>query len=72
MQQYAAFYLGIYCLPIHMLSGFVCLFVAVRPKSTAMVMAGWSVHLTTLFSGQAVKQYFVHILSLVTDKLSGF
>ena len=28
---------------------FVC-FVALRPKSTAMVMAGWSVHLTTLFS----------------------
>ena len=31
---------------------FVCLF-ALRPKSTAMVMAGWSVHLTTLFPGQA-------------------
>ena len=32
---------------------FVCLFVcfvALRPKSTVMVMAGWSVHLTTLFS----------------------
>ena len=28
-------------------------FVALRPKSTAMVMAGWSVHLTTLFPGQA-------------------
>ena len=28
---------------------FVCL-VALRPKSTAMVMAGQSVHLTTLFS----------------------
>ena len=28
---------------------FVC-FVALRPKSTAMVMAGRSVHLTTLFS----------------------
>ena len=28
---------------------FVCLF-ALRPKSTAMVIAGWSVHLTTLFS----------------------
>ena len=48
---------------------FVC-FVALRPKSTAMVMAGRSVHLTTLFLGkleQAVNQYFVHILSLVTD-----
>ena len=29
-----------------------CLF-ALRPKSTAMVMAGRSVHLTTLFPGQA-------------------
>ena len=48
---------------------FVC-FVALRPKSTAMVMAGRSVHLNTLFLGkleQAVNQYFVHILSLVTD-----
>ena len=36
-----------------------------------MVMAGQSVNLTTLFLGnieQAVNQYFVHILSLVTDK----
>ena len=31
---------------------FVC-YVALRPKSTAMVMAGRSVHLTTLFPGQA-------------------
>ena len=31
---------------------FVC-FVALRPKSTAMVMVGRSVHLTTLFIGQA-------------------
>ena len=30
----------------------VC-FVALHPKSTAMVMAGRSVHLTTLFHGQA-------------------
>ena len=30
---------------------FVC-FVALRPKATAMVMAGRSVHLTTLFPGQ--------------------
>ena len=28
---------------------------------------GVSVHLTTLLSGQAVNQYLVHILSLVTD-----
>ena len=31
---------------------FVC-FVALRPKSTAMVIAGRSVHLTTHFPGQA-------------------
>ena len=31
---------------------FVC-FVALSPKSTAMVMAEQSVHLTTLFPGQA-------------------
>ena len=36
-------------------SHIVCLFVlvALRPKSTAMVIAGRSVHLTTLFPGQA-------------------
>ena len=33
---------------------FVCfVFVALRPKSTAMVIAGRSVHLTTPFPGQA-------------------
>ena len=31
-----------------------------------MVMSGWSVHLIILFS-LLVNQYFVHILSLVTD-----
>ena len=31
---------------------YVC-FAALRPKSTAMVIAGRSVHLTTLFPGQA-------------------
>ena len=43
---------------------------ALRPKSTTMVMAGRSVHLTTLFLcklEQDVNQYFVYILSLVTD-----
>ena len=45
---------------------FVC-FVSLRPKSTAMALAGRSVHLTTLLPGQGY-QYFVHILSLVTDK----
>ena len=33
---------------------FVC-FVALRPKSTAMVMAGRSVHQTTLFSWASTK-----------------
>ena len=32
---------------------FVC-FVALRPKSTAMVMARRSVHITTLFPGKAL------------------
>ena len=34
---------------------FICFFffVALRPMSTAMVIAGRSVHLTTLFPGQA-------------------
>ena len=44
-------------------------FVALRPISTAKVMSGRSVNLTTLFLGrieQAVSQYFMHILSLVT------
>ena len=51
---------------------FVCLFVyfvALRPKSTAKVMMVSSSN-HTFFLGmleQAVKQYFVHILSLVTD-----
>ena len=42
----------------------VC-FVALRPKSTSMVMAGRSVHLTALFLGmleQTVNQYFVRLL----------
>ena len=33
--------------------GWLAGFVALRPKSTAMVIAGRSVHLTTLFPGQA-------------------
>ena len=32
---------------------FIFCFVALRPKSTAMVMAEWSVQLTTLFPWQA-------------------
>ena len=35
------------------LVGWLVGFVALHPKSTAMVIAGWSVHLTTLFPGQA-------------------
>ena len=47
-------------------------YAALSPKPTNMVMAGRSVHLTTLFPGQ-VNQYFMHILSLVTDnKLQPF
>ena len=33
--------------------GWLVGFVALRPNSTAMVIAGRSVHLTTLFPGQA-------------------
>ena len=33
--------------------GWLVGFVALRPKSTAMVIAGRSVHLITLFPGQA-------------------
>ena len=40
------------CMYIHNDYLFVC-FVALPPKSTAMVIAGRSVHLTTLFPGQA-------------------
>ena len=36
-----------------MVFGWLVGFVALRPKSTAMVIAGQSVHLTTLFPGQA-------------------
>ena len=36
-----------------LLCGWLVGFVALRPKSTAMVIAGRSVHLTTLFPGQA-------------------
>ena len=52
--------------------GDVCSFVCcITPQSTAMVMLGRSVHLTTPFSLDrlecAVNQYFVHIHLLVTD-----
>ena len=42
-------------LQVSLYNNFVCLFVfvALRPMSTAMVIAGRSVHLTTLFPGQA-------------------
>ena len=35
------------------IDGWLVGFVALRPKSTAMVIAGRSVHLTTNFPGQA-------------------
>ena len=43
---------GLY-LATRLVSILVGCFVALRPKSTAMVIAGRSVHLTTLFPGQA-------------------
>ena len=42
--------IGLEKVSFHIFSPF---FVALRPKSTAMVIAGRSVHLTTLFPGQA-------------------
>ena len=51
---------------------FVCVFCCFTSKSTAVVMAGRTVSSPNhIFSRgkleQAVNQYFVHILSLVTD-----
>ena len=43
---------GLFC-TCNLVFGWLVGFVALRPKSTAMVIAGWSVHLTTLFPGQA-------------------
>ena len=40
-------------LALHTMVGWLVGFVALHPKSTAMVIAGRSVHLTTLFPGQA-------------------
>ena len=44
-----------HCYVLHLIGALflVGCFVALRPKSTAMVIAGRSVHLTTLFPGQA-------------------
>ena len=47
---------------------FVC-FVALRPKSTAMVMAGRSVHLTTLFPGQLTSTSWTHFRLKLTTTL---
>ena len=70
LNNYSTMYMYmVHSIPLACSFVFVC-FVALRPKSTAMVIAGRSVHLTTLFLGkleQAVNQYFVHILSLVFD-----
>ena len=49
-------YKSVYLKPILLMSApnvFCFVFVALRPMSTAMVIAGRSVHLTTLFPGQA-------------------
>ena len=54
-----------YLILINILVLFVC-FIALRHKLTAMVMAGKSVHLTTLFPGQSCHN-FLHMLWLVTD-----
>ena len=48
---FSVFRLLCLCARLFMCTLFV--FVALRPKSTAMVIAGRSVHLTTLFPGQA-------------------
>ena len=45
-------FLGVPTLGVNTKTMFVC-YIALRPKSTAMVIAGRSVHLTTLFPGQA-------------------
>ena len=48
--------IGAVCSESTLFASILCLFVcivALRPKSTAMVIAGRSVHLTTLFPGQA-------------------
>ena len=53
--------LFIHCMMLLPFDGFVCLFVclvALRPKSTAMVIAGRSVHLTTLFSWASLNKQF--------------
>ena len=41
------------CIHVPLSFGWLVDFVALRPKSTAMVIAGRSVHLTTLFPGKA-------------------
>ena len=46
-------FLSVFLLYFFILHCLFACFVALRPKSTAMVIAGRSVHLTTLFPGQA-------------------
>ena len=50
--QHSVSHFGDFCTLWEGVCLFVCI-VALRPKSTAMVIAGRSVHLTTLFPGQA-------------------
>ena len=51
-EKYSYIHTGVLTLAHQLIVVFV-VFVALRPKSTAMVIAGRSVHLTTLFPGQA-------------------
>ena len=53
----------LYFILFRIITLFVC-YVALRPKSTAMVMAGWSVHISPLFTWTCLNK---HIISLVTD-----
>ena len=48
---------------------FVC-FVALRPKSTAMVMAGRSVHLITLFSWASLNKQLTSTSCIISKMIS--
>ena len=50
---YVSYDFKYFCKHVFGVVGWLVGFVALRPKSTAMVIAGRSVHLTTLFPGQA-------------------
>ena len=46
-------------------SGLFVLFVALRPKSTAMAMAEGSVHLATLFSWASLNKQLTHTFACI-------